>query len=394
MPLALTDYEGTLDWIDDTVARGRGGYVCVASTHLVMATAEDPELRAAVLGSDFTVPDGQPLVWALNLLGHPLDDRVYGPDLMERACERAARTGRRMYLYGGRTHGALVQLTRNLRLRHPGAQDRRRLRAALPPPHGGRGEGRRGRHRALRRRGRVARHRSPEAGEVDGRDDRPAAGLRARRRRRRVRLPRRPRSRRLRGGCSGTGSSGCSGSRTSLAGCGGATCATTRASWSASPASGRGSACSAAIREPRPGHGRRRHDRGRGGAAAARRPGLRDPRLRPAPGAGLDARGRRGPHRRPAGARRGAARDPRLHARHPPGRRRRAVHAGGGRPRPPAGGGRRGRRALHLRVVERGGRAAPAVPRTTSSACRSPSAGPSASGPARRRIPTTSPTAW
>jgi N-acetylglucosaminyldiphosphoundecaprenol N-acetyl-beta-D-mannosaminyltransferase len=122
VPLALTDYEGTLDWIDDTVARRRGGYLCVASTHLVMVTAEDPELRAAVLGSDFTVPDGQPLVWALKALGHPLEDRVYGPDLMDRAFERAARTGRRMYLYGGRDQGALVQLTRNLRLRHPGVR--------------------------------------------------------------------------------------------------------------------------------------------------------------------------------------------------------------------------------------------------------------------------------
>ena len=37
-------------------------------------------------------------------------------------------------------------------------------------------------------------------------------------------------------------------------------------------------------------------------------PGLRDPRLRPARGAGLDARGRRGPRRRPARRRRGAAR--------------------------------------------------------------------------------------
>jgi N-acetylglucosaminyldiphosphoundecaprenol N-acetyl-beta-D-mannosaminyltransferase len=75
-----------------------------------------------VLGADFTVPDGQPLVWALNLLGHRLGDRVYGPDLMDRACTRAAETGRRMYLYGGRDQGALVQLTRNLRLRHPGLQ--------------------------------------------------------------------------------------------------------------------------------------------------------------------------------------------------------------------------------------------------------------------------------
>ena len=120
VPLALTDYEGTLDWIDATVAGGRGGYVCASATHLVMATRDDPVLRAAVLGSDLIVPDGQPLVWALNLLGHEIGDRVYGPDLMDRACERAARTGRRMYLYGGRNHGALVQLTRNLRLRHPG----------------------------------------------------------------------------------------------------------------------------------------------------------------------------------------------------------------------------------------------------------------------------------
>ncbi len=94
----------------------------MAATHTVMACREDPQLRAAVHGASFTVPDGQPLVWALNLLGHRLRDRVYGPDLMDRACERAAVTGRRMYLYGGRNAGALSQLARELRLRHPGVQ--------------------------------------------------------------------------------------------------------------------------------------------------------------------------------------------------------------------------------------------------------------------------------
>jgi N-acetylglucosaminyldiphosphoundecaprenol N-acetyl-beta-D-mannosaminyltransferase len=39
---------------------------------------------------------------------------------MERACARAARSGPRFYLYGGRSQGALVELTRSLRLRHPG----------------------------------------------------------------------------------------------------------------------------------------------------------------------------------------------------------------------------------------------------------------------------------
>src|SRR3954466_10803312 len=116
VPLALTDYERTLDWIDATVAARGRGYVCVAAVHTVMATQEDAELQAAVLGADLTVPDGQPLVWALNLLGHSLRDRVYGPDLMAKACERAERTGGSFYFYGGRDSEALIIA---LRERHP-----------------------------------------------------------------------------------------------------------------------------------------------------------------------------------------------------------------------------------------------------------------------------------
>lgn len=131
VPLALTDYSATMDWIDAMVERGERGYVCVAAVHTVMASQEDAELREAVLGSSLTVPDGQPLVWAMNLLGHELPSRVYGPDLMARYCERAAETGVRMYLYGGRNQGALVQLALNLRRRHPGI----RIVGGYSPPH-------------------------------------------------------------------------------------------------------------------------------------------------------------------------------------------------------------------------------------------------------------------
>src|SRR5918999_648950 len=120
VPLALTDYEGALDWIDAAVGARRSGYVCVAATHTVVASQDDRELRAAVLGADFTVPDGQPLVWALNAFGAGLPDRVYGPELMDRACARAAESGLRFYLYGGRNHGALAELARMLRLPPPG----------------------------------------------------------------------------------------------------------------------------------------------------------------------------------------------------------------------------------------------------------------------------------
>jgi len=120
--LAITDYERTMDWMDATIVDGGQGYVCVAATHTVMACQEDPDLRDAVVKSDLTVPDGQPLVWAMNALGHNLTSRVYGPDLMARYCARSATTGTKMFLYGGRNQGALVQLTLNLRRRHPGVQ--------------------------------------------------------------------------------------------------------------------------------------------------------------------------------------------------------------------------------------------------------------------------------
>jgi len=122
VPLALTDYGRTMDWIDESVAAKQRGYICVAATHTVMVCDEDPELREAVLNASLTVPDGQPLVWAMNALGGDLSQRVYGPELMARYCERAAGSDVKMYLYGGRNQGALVQLALNLRQRFPGVR--------------------------------------------------------------------------------------------------------------------------------------------------------------------------------------------------------------------------------------------------------------------------------
>jgi N-acetylglucosaminyldiphosphoundecaprenol N-acetyl-beta-D-mannosaminyltransferase len=129
IPLALTDYTRTLDWIDAAVAARQRAYICVAAVHTVMVAQEDPELRQAVLASDFTVPDGQPLVWAMNLLGQNLSSRVYGPDLMEKACRRAARTGQTFFLYGGRD-AALETLRAELPRRYPGL----RIVGARPGP--------------------------------------------------------------------------------------------------------------------------------------------------------------------------------------------------------------------------------------------------------------------
>jgi N-acetylglucosaminyldiphosphoundecaprenol N-acetyl-beta-D-mannosaminyltransferase len=116
----MTDYDEAVDAMDGMVQRRARGYVCAVAVHAVMVSQFDAEMNDAVTGSTLTVPDGMPLVWAANLLGEDLDNRVYGPELMRRFNDRCAERGHRVYLYGGRDQGSLVQLTLNLRRNHPG----------------------------------------------------------------------------------------------------------------------------------------------------------------------------------------------------------------------------------------------------------------------------------
>jgi N-acetylglucosaminyldiphosphoundecaprenol N-acetyl-beta-D-mannosaminyltransferase len=117
--LAVTDYRETMEWMDGVIARRDRVCLTAAAVHLVMVAHEDPETRHAV-SQALAVPDGQPLVWAMRALGHAGASRVYGPELMARYCERSAGTGVRMFLYGGRNQGALVELALQLRRRYPG----------------------------------------------------------------------------------------------------------------------------------------------------------------------------------------------------------------------------------------------------------------------------------
>jgi N-acetylglucosaminyldiphosphoundecaprenol N-acetyl-beta-D-mannosaminyltransferase len=130
VPLAVSDYEEVMDWMDAVIDSGGRAYMTAAAVNLVMAARENPETLAAVLGATLAVPDGQPLVWALHALGHARATRVYGPDLMASFCARAARAGTPMYLYGGRTAEALELLETRLRERFPGL----RIAGGYSPP--------------------------------------------------------------------------------------------------------------------------------------------------------------------------------------------------------------------------------------------------------------------
>jgi N-acetylglucosaminyldiphosphoundecaprenol N-acetyl-beta-D-mannosaminyltransferase len=120
VPLAVSDYDEVIAWMDAVIAAEARGSVTAAAVNLVMSARDEPATMRAALDTTLAVPDGQPLVWALQLLGHREATRVYGPDLMKHWCERAARTGTPAYLYGGRNDAARRLLEERLRERFPG----------------------------------------------------------------------------------------------------------------------------------------------------------------------------------------------------------------------------------------------------------------------------------
>ena len=120
IPIAMLDYERAMDVMDRMVDEQHRGWVCAAAVHSVMVAQDDALMKRALTDAVITVPDGMPIVWAANTLGEHLPNRVYGPELMRRYCNRSVEHGHRVWLYGGRDQGALVQLALNLRRKHPG----------------------------------------------------------------------------------------------------------------------------------------------------------------------------------------------------------------------------------------------------------------------------------
>jgi N-acetylglucosaminyldiphosphoundecaprenol N-acetyl-beta-D-mannosaminyltransferase len=119
MPIARVSEDGLLDHMFGELRSGRGGWLVTANLDHLRRYARDPELRALYAGADVIVADGMPLVWASQVLGQRLPERVAGSALTHRFADRAAREGRSLYLLGG-AEGAGEAAARVLCERHPG----------------------------------------------------------------------------------------------------------------------------------------------------------------------------------------------------------------------------------------------------------------------------------
>ena len=90
-----------------------------ANLDILRRAVLDSDARALYGNADLICADGMPLVWASQILGEPLPERVAGSTMTAELAEWAAREGRTMYFLGG-DPGAAEGCRAELERRHPG----------------------------------------------------------------------------------------------------------------------------------------------------------------------------------------------------------------------------------------------------------------------------------
>ncbi len=98
----VIDQQGAVQWSEDWWTREKSGYITTVNVAILMMMRTDNFLTKFVENSALVVADGLPLIWLSKLLGTPLSERVAGIDLMQDLVCSAAKTGKRVYLFGAK----------------------------------------------------------------------------------------------------------------------------------------------------------------------------------------------------------------------------------------------------------------------------------------------------
>ena len=140
-PIDVVTWPDALSRIEHWAAQRQSRTVCICNAHSVVTATQDPGFADVLRQADMATPDGAPVAWMVRRLGHPAQQRINGPDLMLRLCERAAVTGTSagpdagtgagtaIYLLGS-TPDTLAALQAELARRYPAL----RIAGAHSPP--------------------------------------------------------------------------------------------------------------------------------------------------------------------------------------------------------------------------------------------------------------------
>ncbi len=119
------DFAGLLDRIDWWVVQHRAHpadqlcrQVCTVNPEFIVDARADQGFAGVLRRADLRVPDGVGVLWAAQLFGAPLRERVTGSDGVYRIAERAARRGWRVFFLGA-APGVALRTAEQLRELYP-----------------------------------------------------------------------------------------------------------------------------------------------------------------------------------------------------------------------------------------------------------------------------------
>lgn len=117
--------------LDGFFVDGARHQVCTVNSDFLSISQRDDSFRETVNRADLAVADGMPLVWLSRLLRAPIPERVTGFDLIDIACELAARSGVGVFLLGAGP-GIAARAGHVLERTYPGL----RIAGTYSPPFG------------------------------------------------------------------------------------------------------------------------------------------------------------------------------------------------------------------------------------------------------------------
>jgi N-acetylglucosaminyldiphosphoundecaprenol N-acetyl-beta-D-mannosaminyltransferase len=100
IPIDAITMQETLQKVENTILLKKQIHHTVVNAGKVVMMQSDKELEKSVIDAELINADGQAIVWAANLLGHKLPERVSGIDLMEELVKRSFDKGYKCFFFG------------------------------------------------------------------------------------------------------------------------------------------------------------------------------------------------------------------------------------------------------------------------------------------------------
>lgn len=105
--------------IYEMVCSSKGGYVVTPNAEIAENYFKNADLKAAVSGADYVLPDGAGVVLASKICGNPLLGRATGVDVASELLKLLSSGGKRLFLLGAKP-GVAQKAAENIVAKYPG----------------------------------------------------------------------------------------------------------------------------------------------------------------------------------------------------------------------------------------------------------------------------------